>query len=908
MTPERWQRINQLFESARRLGGGERAGFLARECGGDAPLRREVEGLLASHERAGSFIEEPAIEIAARREAGDNGGASLPAGQVVEHYRVLAPLGAGGMGEVYLAEDTRLGRRVALKFLPDWLATDERRVRRFRREARAASALSHPNIITIHDIGEAEGAPYIASEFVEGETLRARLGRRVLTPGEVLDVAAQVASALAAAHAAGVVHRDVKPENVMLRPDGLVKVLDFGLAKLTDGPPLRGAGERPTSTKADTAPGMLMGTAAYMSPEQARGQEVDGRTDVWSFGCLLYEILAGRPPFGGETPSDTLSLILHREPPPLARYAPEVPPELERIVAKALTKDRDERYQTMKDLAVDLKRFRSGLGAEEELERSAPPDAAAGEAAMASGVRGDARTTGAAAARTEPAGTAATVSSAEYLVAGLRRRKLAAALAAAALVVAALAAYLYYARGGGRQISSLAVLPLVNASGNPEAEYLSDGIAESLINSLSRLPNLRVMSLNSVLRYKGREADARAVGRELGVEAVLTGRLVQRGEGLVVSVELVDARDNAHIWGEQYDRRLSELLAVQGELSRDVLEKLRLRLTGEEERRATRSYTANAAAYQLYLKGRYHWNRRTLDDLWKGVEHFQRAIELDPNYALAYSGLADSYYSLLVGGPFKPGGRGLITHDEAREKSLAAARRAVDLDPMLAEGHTSLAAVLAWFEGDYAGAEREFKRALELNPDYATAHQWYGVFLSTTGRLDEGTVELRRAQQLDPASLPINADLGRHLCNARRWYDQGIEQLQKTIELDPDWPRARFFLAQCYEQKGMYDEAIRETERAGAGWPQLARLYARVGRRDEALRILAEMKERPNSPVVFASVYAALGDKEQAFEWLEKAFAERHPGLRGLKTNPHFDGLRSDPRFADLLRRMGLPP
>lgn len=903
MTPERWRQITNIFESALRREAAERAVFVVEACKGDDSLRREVEEMLESHEQASHFIEEPAMNLAAKLARADE-GASL-VGQRILHYQVLALLGAGGMGEVYLAKDTRLGRRVALKLLPEDLAQDERRVNRFQQEARAVSALNHPNILTIHEIGKVDSRHFIATEFIEGETLRQALSRGTMGLTFALDVGIQAASALAEAHEAGIIHRDIKPENVMIRRGPIVKVLDFGLAKLTE----RSSSDK--DARVNTEPGLLMGTANYMSPEQARGLEVDARTDIWSLGCVLYEMTARRVPFEGETPSDVLSLILQKEPPPLARFAPDVPEELSRIVNKSLAKDREERYQTVKDLLIDLQRLKRRLDMEAELERSGRADVG-GDAAVTGGRVQD-LTAAELPQQTLAAETGHATSSAEYLVGEVKRHKLGVLLAVAVIAVAAVAIFFYYSRAS-RAIHSIAVLPLVNAGGDPGTEYLAEGIAESLIHNLSQLPNLKVISLNSTLAYKGRAVDAQTVGRELGVEAVLTGRVTQRGDDLLISVELVRARDNTHIWGAQYNRKLSDLLAVQGEISREVLEKLRLRLTGEEEQRATKRYTENTEAYQLYLKGRYHWNKRTLDDLWKGVDHFQRAIELDANYALAYSGLADSYFSMNLGGPFVPSARRPMALAEARVKSLAAARRAVELDPLLAEAHTSLGGALDWFEWDYAGAERAYKRALELNPEYATAHHRYGVFLNTTGRIDEGIAELKRAQQLDPASLPINADLGFGYYSARR-YDEAIEQARKTVELDPDWPRAHTLLANCYIQKGMYDEALRELQKISlpARGALYARLYVRMDRRDEALKVLAEVKERSkqtgNVPHLgFVTIYAALGDKEQAFEYLEKAFVERNPGLRSLRTSPVYDDLRSDPRFADLLKRLGLPP
>ena len=902
MTPERWQKITAIFEAALQRDDGARTAYVNEACGDDQELRREVEAMLASHDQASRFIEEPAMGVAARLVT-SAGGKSL-VGKTIAHYNVLSLLGKGGMGEVYLAEDTKLGRRVALKLLPDEFARDPQRLARFRQEARAASALSHPNIVTIHEIGDVDSIHFMTTEFVDGESLRRYISKRTTELSTALDIATQVASALAAAHEVGVVHRDIKPDNIMIRRDRLVKVLDFGLAKLAEGSEPTPATQAPTRLMVNTEPGVVMGTANYMSPEQARGAEVDGRTDIWSLGVILYEMITGRVPFEGDTPTDVLSLIIQREPARIARYAPEAPEELERIVTKSLTKDRDGRYQTTKDLLIDLQRLRRQLELKAELERTVQPDEPETTVAQKRMTLAEPRQ------QTEIA-TAPATSSAEYIVGEVKRHKRALIIALAALVIAVVAIYLYNARAN-RQIHSLAVLPMVNGTGDPNSEYLSEGITESLIDSLSQLPNLSVKSLNSVLRYKGREVDAQTIGRELGVEAVVTGRVMQRGDGLVVSVEMINVTDNNRLWGGRYDRKLSDLLAVQNEISREVLAKLRLRLTGEEEKRATKRYTENAEAYQLYLRGRYHWNRRVLEDLWKGIDNFERAIELDPNFALAWSGLADSYVTMSLGGPFGQSSRQPMSVEEIRTKWPPTARRAVELGPDLAETHTSLGQGLEWLEWDLAGAEREYKRALDLNPDYPTAHHRYGVFLISSGRNEEGLAQLRRALELDPASLPINADLGTYMCGVLGKPDEGIEQLKKTIELAPDWPRPHLLLSGCYADKGMWNEAIQEVQKTGApGYVMRARMYAATGNRDEALKIVDMMKERVKeqraSPIGIANIYANLGDKDQAIEWLEKAYAEHTPLLRQLQNARVWDGLRSDPRFKDLLKRMGLP-
>jgi serine/threonine protein kinase/tetratricopeptide (TPR) repeat protein len=831
------------------------------------------------------------------------------------HYQIVEKLGEGGMGEVYLAQDTRLGRMVALKLLPSQFTEDLTRMRRFQQEARAVSSLNHPNILTIYEIGEADNEHFIAMEYVEGKTLRQRMGEG-MNLSAVLDVAIQIATALAAAHQAGIVHRDIKPENIMIRRDGYVKVLDFGLAKLSE--------EHSTSTDVDAAtvpmletePGMIIGTYVYMSPEQTRGIPADQRADIWSLGVVIYEMTAGRPPFEGATKSDMIVSILEKEPPPLARYAREVPSEFQRIVTKALTKDREERYQTVKDLLIDLRRLQRELEFEAKRSRSVEPELYDEETVIESGVHSTSETgrktsgsgsqsVGSRASREEVG--IHTTSSAEYIVEGIKHHKLA-AIIFVAVAVAAIGAAIYFTRED-TAISSVAVLPLVNANADPNMEYLSDGITESLINSLSRIPDLKVMARSSVFRYKGKEVDPKAVGNELGVQAVLTGRLVERNDDTItISLELVNARDNSHIWGDQYNTKLSEIIAMQGEMAKDISKNLRLKLTGEEKRRLTQRYTDNIAAYQLYLKGRYAWNKRTEDELKRSAEHFQHAIDLDPSYALAYAGLADSYNMLADYSVLPP--------KEAFPRAEAAAAKALEMDDTLAEAHTSLAFVKMAYDGDWAGAEREYRRAIELNPNYATAHQWYASLLVMMRRFDESITEMKRAQALDPLSRIINANLGLHYYYARQ-YDQAIEQLRKTINLEPDFGLAYFYLGRALAQKGMYKEAIAELQKArdlsGEDPETIAELgyaYGLAGRRAEAQKVLDELNElskrRYVLPYFIATVHTGLGDKDQAFEWLEKAYAASHPGLALVNVDPKFDTLRSDPRFADLVRRIGL--
>jgi serine/threonine protein kinase/Flp pilus assembly protein TadD len=833
------------------------------------------------------------------------------------HYRILEKLGEGGMGEVYLAEDTRLGRRVALKILPQTFAEDEVRMHRFEQEARAASNLNHPNIVTIYDIGHADSLHYIAAEYIDGITLRDHAAEVEIKPLEALEIAIGVASALDAAHQTGVVHRDIKPENIMLRRDGYVKVLDFGLAKWVEGDIDSTDVNAVTKPMGVTQPGAVIGTYVYMSPEQARGLPVDARADIWSLGCVLYEMIAGRTPFAGLTKSDMVAAILEREPQPLARYSDHVPGELQRIVTKALAKNRDERYQTVKDFLIDLKRLKQELEFEDRLSRSVQADderdAILGSLPPVGRSSTDRDTSGVSKARNtrQSMSPAQTVSSAEYIVTGIKNNKrtlLLISIGASLLFISTLAAILYFNRKPQRTISSVAVLPFVNMANDPEAEYLSDGITESLINSLSQVPELRVMSRSSSFRYKGASADPRDVGRELGVEAVLVGRVMQRADNLSISVELVDARDNTHLWGKQYNRKLTEILALQDEMARDLSQSLRLRLSGEEEQRLVKRYTDNVEAYQLYLKGRYYWNKRTPDGFNKGLGLFQQAIDTDPSYALAYAGLADSYAML--------GDYSVLAPREAFPRAEAAATTALKLDDNLAEGHTSLAFVKMAYQWDWAAADREFRRAIELNPNYATAHQWYASYLVMMGRFDDSIREIKRAQELDPLSRIINANLGLHYYYARK-FDESVEQLKKTISLDESFAVAHQYLGRTYIQKGMYREAIAELERArelSSNAPEvvasLGHAYAVAGRTGDAQKVLADLdeiaKERYVLPYFRAAVYTGLGDRDQAFQWLERAYEERHPGLVLVNIDPRFDSLRSDPRFTDLIHRLGV--
>ena len=837
----------------------------------------------------------------------------LETNTILSHYRIVSRLGSGGMGEVYLAQDTsELGRNVALKIVPAEVARNKDRLQRFTQEARTVSNLNHPNILTLYEFGQTDSATFIATEYIDGVTLREHLSSRRLKLIDVLDLAIQVVAALNAAHEAGVTHRDLKPENVMVRRDQIVKVLDFGLAKLSELPALAGgtnkseASEDATKVFVQTEPGLVMGTVSYMSPEQSVGKGVDQRTDIWSFGVVLYEMLAGCVPFQGKDIHRQIIAIQEIEPAPLSQLVEGVPDRLEEIVAKCLAKRKDERYQTAKDLLIDLRNLRRKLDVDAEIERTVAPGlrSTSGGTSRAS-TQGSHLKAGATSGIQVP-----TTSSAEYVVTGIKRHKLAAAIVILVLIAGGVGLALFRrAHNTEGAIDSIAVLPFVNRSNAADTEYLSDGLAESLIYRLSQLPNLKVSPTSSVMRYKGKEADVKTIAADLGVSAVMTGRIAQRGDNLTISVELVDVRNNKLLWGEQYDRKMSDLLATQREIASTIAEKLQMKLSGTDDKGITKRYTNDNEAYQLYLKGRFYWNKRTGEGIKKAIELLTAATQKDPNFALAYAALADCY---VINSNYT-GARPADTMPQAK----AYAKKSIELDGTLAEPHAPLAMATWYFDWDKDGAEREFKKAIELNPNYPTAHHWYSRFLRGLGRQDEAFSEITRAAELDPLSLIFLNNI------AEIYLDRGdlnasFNTCQRMIELDPNFWPAHSLLGIILVKQSRFSEAAAEAQKAAelsnrssASLALLGYVHARAGRRDEAQSVITELEKKFAAKTAdardLAVVYAGLNDKDKAFEWLEKAYQYRSFNLANLRLEPLLiEALSGDPRWADLFRRIGL--
>lgn len=888
MKTKRWQQVEQLYHAALERNAGERGAFLAEACAGDDLLRRDVESLLAYEDQATNFLESPALDVAAKMLTDDQDATEM-VGKVINHYRIVRPLGAGGMGEVYLADDTRLHRRVALKFLPAHFTQDEKHLRRFQQEARTIAALSHPNVCTIHEVIETgEGRHCIVMEFVDGVTLRERIAKSRMTVKEALDVAIQVASALSAAHAAGIVHRDIKLDNIMLRRDGYLKILDFGLAKLTERDVSLDT-EAQTQMLIKTTPGVVMGTVSYMSPEQARGLPVDARTDVWSLGVVLYELVTGQQPFDGATATDVIISIVEREPAPLAKYLPSVPAQLEQILKKALAKDRKQRYQTADDLLVDLKGLRQKLelGAEVQRFRVTPTN----ESPATTHISGFSRV-------------------------GLKRKHfLIPAALTGVVIIAALSLVLFFGKGSTpplpTEIKSIAILPLENRSGDALQDYFADSITESLITNLAKFSALRVISRPSVMQYKGTSKQLSQIGRELNVDAVLIGSVARNGTRAIIDVQLIQPATGQNLWTHHYDQDLRDVLALQREMTRDIVTKIKYQVTPQEEMRLGEARPVNPEAYDHYLRGQFYLHRQSRENNAAAIDALERAVATDPTFAAAFAELAQAYVWKLF----------LFAPEEKQwaEKAFVAAEKALDLDPNLAVAYLARGRLLWTPENrfQHQKAILEYRRALSLNPNLDEARNQLALVYCHIGAFDEALKQSQEAITINPNNNLAQFRIAETL-NFQGKYEQALSVLRTTPEESNPalvgnqivW--ALFNLGRKEEASATLQQLLRnQTEdRGGLITGLQALLLASAGQTQMAEQKINSAVEKGKGFGHFhhtayhvACAYALMNRPEQAVKWLEVSADNGFPCYPLFERDANLNNIRQDARFITFLAK-----
>lgn len=911
MNEERLNKVENVYHDALELAAKDRSDFIRDACGGDAELIAEVESLLTFAEKDSSLIDMPPLDVAA--EMFSSKSRSEMIGRQIGQYKILSHIGTGGMGEVFLAEDSKLERRAAIKFIRPEIAQMPDQLRRFLQEAKTASSLNHPNIITIYEIGEIDGIQFIATEYIEGKTLRKVMSAGSLTLSDSLNIISQVATAAYAAHKAGIIHRDIKPENIMVRDDKLVKVLDFGLAKLQNMETafVEDPADVPENTVVLggksrshnlTASGFLMGTVAYMSPEQARIETVDSRSDIWSIGVVLYEMLCGKKPFLGDSTREKINSILKNEPRTLGG---NVPSEVDRIVKKALRKDAEKRYQSALSFLQDINDLRKEFTNEEESLNNPPTYERKQSTSPNESKITDAPI------YPYPSGEYSvnrSSSSAEFVFDKVKTHRISTIGMFASLIIAIVIGGYFYTLTSSQPMNSVAVLPFINENGNSEMEFLSDGISESIIDSLSQLSGIKVIAKNSSFQFKGKDLSLDDLAGQLGVKSILRGRIKLSGDNFQVFAELINVSDKKKIWGQQFEGKIKDVLNVGSDISQEIAKQMKIHLSVEEKKQLVSTKRVNPEAYKLLLKGRFYQSKGTDESSKKAIGYYDQAISIDPDYAEAYAALAKSYLFL--------GGNSFLDPKEAMPKAKAAAKRALELSENSADVHDTLAN-LKRDEWDWSGSEWEYKRAIELNPNLASQQFSYAFFLSTQGRHEEAISFLQKARELDPLRRNIYQDIGIIYYFARR-YELAKEQYEIALELNANPSGIFYGLGFTNAAKGNYSEAIdyyRKALRILGGKHTGVKCYlgfalAKSGKINEAKALLKELETGKEyvSPVELAMLYAGLEDRDKAISALERGYSEHDSQMQFLGVEPHFDSLRSDSRFVGLIKRVGLSP